>query len=705
MRKPIILTLFALGFILSQSLTLMAQDTDSTLLNNPVDTMPQPEKLAKPIKEKAPKLSDSTLAANGFLKTANRIFDADVKRYDEAAKAYSDAFSMGVNDAQGLYRAGISYYLIKDYKNSALNFLRLIEKDSSSFPKAYYYLGRLNHLNYNFDTAITYYEEYRRLLSPEELHLADKEIAKLISESQTATDLVAKPVGAFIDKMDQAINSQFVDYAPIIDANNHYMVFTRQSLNNIGGNRDQAGNYFEDIYFSTKDSNDVWAEAQNIGKSINTADHDAAAGLSFDGNQLLVYRSSGNGDLFLSKRVENQWSKPKKLKGNINSSAHESSASFSYDNLVLYFSSDRAGGYGGQDIYTSRIDEKGNWSLAENLKGKINTEYNEVTFSASPDGKTFYFSSNGHNTMGGYDVFKITYSDSAWSEPQNMGYPINTPNDDILVSLSADGKVGYIASSKGIGSLHDIYMITMSVEAKGIRDDIDVTALSIYKRGAKIPANEAAKNIQQLALTVLKGNITDEYSKEPIFANIELTDNATNQVVATFNSNEKSGQYLASLPSGKDYGIAVKAENCLFYSDNITIPKDQGYKELVKDIQLKRIEVGSKVVLKNIFFETGKSALSKSSETELQNLLKLMNDIPTLKIEISGHTDNVGNAAKNKVLSEQRAKAVVDYLIAKGISTDRLLFKGYGFEQPIASNKTPDGRQQNRRTEFKVIAR
>jgi outer membrane protein OmpA-like peptidoglycan-associated protein len=275
----------------------------------------------------------------------------------------------------------------------------------------------------------------------------------------------------------------------------------------------------------------------------------------------------------------------------------------------------------------------------------------------------------------------------------------------MLLSISADEKFAYVAISKSDSNLHDIYLLTLMQQSKPLIDKMDGTILAVHKRGVILPQIEKAVNIEAMDLTVLKGAISDQFTGDPIFANIELTDNATNQVVATFNSNETTGNYLVSLPSGKDYGIAVKAENCLFYSDNLTISNAKGYNEIVKDIQLQRIEVGSKVVLKNIFFATGKATLTESSETELQNLLKLMRDVPSLKIEVSGHTDNVGSASKNKVLSEDRAKAVVDYLLANNIAQDRLIYKGYGFEQPIASNQTKEGRQQNRRTEFKVIAR
>ncbi len=682
--------------------SIIAQNIDSTQVEEVNDTTQVVEKKAKVKKEK---LSDTTKLILNYIKSGNQLFDADMKRYDKAIIAYQKAEELGDSSEVLYYRIAYSYFQLKEYQSSAEYLKLVIDRDSITEFKAYYYLGRIYHLNYEFDSAITFFEDYRKSLSPDELNTMSKKIKKCIKECEIAKEMVANPVAGFLDILDTNINTPYLEYAPIVSTNDSLLFFTSRRPGNIGSGRDHNGDYFEDIYFSVKDSNGNWSMAKNLGKPVNSSAHDAAAGLSADASMLVVYRSNGNGDLYISKREGDNWLKPKKLNKFINTPAHEASASFSYDNMNLYFSSDREGGYGGHDIYKSSLDEKAKWGLPENLRSKINSAYDEMTFVAMPDGKTFYFTSNGHNSMGGLDIFKITYIDSVWSDPINLGYPINTPDNDVLYSLTADGARAYVASSKTDSSLHDIYMLTFMGDSKSVSDNMDGELLAFRKYGAALPEMDSPVNIQKLNLTVLKGIISDEFTDEPIFAQIELTDNSTNTVVATFNSNEQTGNYLVSLPSGKDYGIAVKAENCLFYSDNIVIDKTKGYKEIVKNIKLKRIEVGSKVVLKNVFFATGKAVLTESSETELQNLLKLLNDIPSLKLEISGHTDDVGKASSNKTLSEKRANAVVDYLLKNGISKDRLVAKGYGEEQPIANNKTKDGRQQNRRTEFKVIAR
>jgi len=203
----------------------------------------------------------------------------------------------------------------------------------------------------------------------------------------------------------------------------------------------------------------------------------------------------------------------------------------------------------------------------------------------------------------------------------------------------------------------------------------------------------------------LKGTITDAFTKKILEANIELVDNVKNEVIATFKSNSSTGKYLVSLPSGKNYGIAVKAEGYLFHSENFDIPLSNGYQEVIKDVELKNVAVGSVIVLRNIFFDFDKATLRPESTNELERLIKLLNDLPTLKIEISSHTDSKGSDTYNMTLSQARSESVVGYLITHGIGKDRLVAKGYGETKPMDTNETDEGRQNNRRSEFKILSK
>ena len=321
-----------------------------------------------------------------------------------------------------------------------------------------------------------------------------------------------------------------------------------------------------------------------------------------------------------------------------------------------------------------------------------------------PDGKTLYFSSEGHKNMGGFDVFKSTFNNGKWSEPVNLGYPINTPDDDVFFTIAASGTHAYMmgdARADGYGE-RDIYVVTFILE-KPVLTNTEDNLIAWRTEPVSETSMEAAVNT--VSLTLLKGRVLDEATKEPVEASIILTDNVINEEIATFTSNSATGKYLVSLPSGKNYGIAVKAPGYLFHSENFDIPKTSAYQEVEKDIYLKKVEIGKEIVLKNIFFDFNKATLRPESKNELENLTQLMRENPTIKIEISGHTDNVGSAAYNKTLSQARAKAVVDYLINAGIPADRMTSAGYGFDKPIASNETDAGRQLNRRTEFKITSK
>jgi outer membrane protein OmpA-like peptidoglycan-associated protein len=323
-----------------------------------------------------------------------------------------------------------------------------------------------------------------------------------------------------------------------------------------------------------------------------------------------------------------------------------------------------------------------------------------------PDGKTLYFSSKGHNTMGGYDIFKTVLENGIWSTPENIGYPINDADDDVFFVLSASGRRGYYAAAHkgGVGE-KDIYMITFLGAEKEPLLSTEDNLLASVTAPVKETSVKQAVEIKGPQITLLKGIITDAFTNKPLEATIELIDNVKNEVLATFKSNSATGKYLVSLPSGKNYGISVKADNYLFHSENFDLPANADYQEVTKDIALKNVSVGTKIVLKNIFFDFNKSTLRPESTAELERLIKLLNDVPNMRIEISGHTDNKGSAEYNQKLSESRSKSVVDYLVSKGVNSGRLEFKGYGLTQPIASNDTEEGRQENRRTEFKILSK
>jgi outer membrane protein OmpA-like peptidoglycan-associated protein len=559
-------------------------------------------------------------------------------------------------------------------------------------------------LNSRWDEAIKHYQLY--LAQGKKNAGETDDVNKKIAECNSGKKYSATPERVFVDNLGSAINSTFPEYGPSISADEETIIFTARRDNSTGGKRDENDNgYYEDIYISVK-SNGKWQASKQLSKTVNTDNHDAAAGLSSDGSKLYVYRHSGKdgGDLYESVLFGVDWEAPIHMNKYINTKYHESSVSLSFDGRRMYFVSDKESGLGDRDIYYSDMDVKGEWGASKNIGPVINTKYAEEAVFMHPDGVTLYFSSKGHNSMGGYDIFKSTLLNGVWSAPENLGYPINGPDDDVFFVVSGSGSRAYFASSKtgGFGE-KDLYKITFLGPEKAPLLNTQDQLIAMAANPVSNLKVENAVEVASAKLTLLKGVVSDAKTHQPLESSIDLIDNDKNVVLATFKSNSSTGKYLVNLPSGKNYGIAVKRDGYLFHSENFNIPNNAAFQEFTKDVALKKIEIGSTIVLRNIFFDFDKATIRPESANELERLIKLLNDNPTLKIELGSHTDSKGSDDYNWKLSESRSKSVVDYLIGKGISTARLVAKGYGETKPIDTNDTDDGRQNNRRTEFKVL--
>jgi outer membrane protein OmpA-like peptidoglycan-associated protein len=559
-------------------------------------------------------------------------------------------------------------------------------------------------LNSRWDEAIKHYQLY---LSQGKKNAGETDdVNKKIAECNSGKKYSATPERVFVDNLGSAINSTFPEYGPSISADEETIIFTARRDNSTGGKRDENDNgYYEDIYISVK-SNGKWQASKQLSKTVNTDNHDAAAGLSSDGSKLYVYRHSGKdgGDLYESVLFGVDWEAPIHMNKYINTKYHESSVSLSFDGRRMYFVSNKESGLGDRDIYYSDMDVKGEWGASKNIGPVINTKYAEEAVFMHPDGVTLYFSSKGHNSMGGYDIFKSTLLNGVWSAPENLGYPINGPDDDVFFVVSGSGSRAYFASSKtgGFGE-KDLYKITFLGPEKAPLLNTQDQLIAMAANPVSNLKVENAVDVASAKLTILKGVVSDAKTHQPLESSIDLIDNDKNVVLATFKSNSSTGKYLVNLPSGKNYGIAVKRDGYLFHSENFNLPNNAAFQEFTKDVALKKIEIGSTIVLRNIFFDFDKATIRPESANELERLIKLLNDNPTLKIELGSHTDSKGSDDYNWKLSESRSKSVVDYLIGKGISTARLVAKGYGETKPIDTNDTDEGRQNNRRTEFKIL--
>lgn len=605
--------------------------------------------------------------------------------YSKALESYQAANKFNPNNAE--LNAKIGHCLMRtSERDEALTLLQKAYKlDSKMDGYFVFLLGNAFHLNNQFDEALKYYRIAKTngtKIEPSLSMMVDKKVA----ECNAGKKIIKLPINVKIEGLDAAINTENEEYVPVITADETEIFFTSRRPSTVGGGTDpNIGDFYEDIYYSKKE-NGNWTNAVNLGSPVNSEFHDATVGLSLDGQKLFLYRDNkkGDGNILVSEKKGEKWSAPIELPEPINSKYQETSACYSFDGNTIYFVSDRPDGRGGKDIYKATKDGNGVWGKEENLGMTINTADDEDAVFLHPDGKTLYFSSKGHGSMGGYDIYTSVFEKGKWSKPQNIGFPINTSDDDVCFVLTASGDYGYYTSIKA--------------EGKGKRDIYKVTFLD---------------ELNKPKLTLLKGTITDKKTGQPLQASIEIFDNDNNKLIGVFESNSTTGKYMVSLPAGVNYGISVKSPGYLFYSENFVIDKDAAFKEIIKDIGLDKLEVGKKVVLKNIFYDYNKATLRPSSGNELNKVVELLNSNPKIKIEISAHTDSRGSDAYNDKLSQERAQSCVDFLSSKGINTSRLIAKGYGKKQLLISDKEiekiateelkEEAHQQNRRTEFKII--
>ncbi|HYG50553.1 MAG TPA: OmpA family protein [Flavobacteriales bacterium] len=653
-------------------------------------------------KEELKKAKEAIKKGDEFLKEGNELTlqtKNPGKNYDLAIQQYLIAQNLNPNNADLNFKLG-NAYIYTNEKYKAIKFIeRANELDPECDPKIKFFTAMTLHLKGEFDKAVQTFQSFETSRKAEDWN---KFIEKYKKECLEAKKITAKNERVWVDNI-EAINSVADDFNPCIITDGSQIIFTSNRSN--GHPANDVGKYDLDIYVSNLMDNE-WGKPAQLGPPLNSMNDESTSNLSYDGNKLLIYKNDpGNFDIFESKLVGANWEAAKPMHRQFNSPANQTYAAYEPNDMKIYFLTDKEGvAENGTDFYTCGAYDRSHANYGAPVKESgISTRFNEGSIYLHPDNETMYFTSQGHNSIGGYDIFVSYKKQGQWTEPINLGYPINTPYDETFVAMTASGKYAYIASNRegGKGGL-DIYKVTFwGPEKKLITDTEDYLLAGIAK---PIVDNtiEASVAVDRKSLTVFKGVTIDAISRKPVTATIDIIDNANGSVIQTFTTNSATGKFLISLNSGKNYGIAVKADGYLFHSENFDIPQASEYNLVDKTIELKNIAVGSKIALRNIFFAFGLATLDPKSNTELDRLVKLMKDVPALKVEISGHTDNIGSESSNQKLSEDRALSVVNYLVGKGIAKDRLTPKGYGSTRPVATNNSDEGRQQNRRTEFEI---
>ncbi|MFN3402648.1 MAG: hypothetical protein ACK40G_01045 [Cytophagaceae bacterium] len=484
-----------------------------------------------------------------------------------ALPIYLELDSLSPDNPKYLYPIGICYLHAVEEEKSLMYFNRCLTEAKKYPEKLYYYTAKANHLLHRFEEAMKYYEEYKEALRKKK-NKKNKDIiiqvTREIEMCKNGKQMMTDSLKIKIVNLGPTINSKYPDHGPVLNADESVMIFTSSRPNTTGGMIDDAdGNYYEDIYISYKNEDNTWSTPKSISQNINTNGHDASISLSADGQKLLLYKfgkeinGQASGDLYISNLTGTQWSSPEKLPSHINSKGWEPSACLSSDEKLLIFSSDREDGHGGLDLYMVKKLPNGEWALPMNMGARINTHYDEDSPFLHPDGKTLYFSSNGHKSMGGMDIFVTRFDEKTqqWSVPENVGYPISTAHDDMHFSWTADGRKVFFSSVRpgGFG-------------------DKDIYFTEVYKESAK--------------LVVLKGMIMDSLSLYPVEATIKVTDNKSEELVGIFHSNSSTGKYIVILPEGKDYKFTITSQNYNVCSDHLDVTKLEEFEEIEKNIKL-----------------------------------------------------------------------------------------------------------------------
>lgn len=654
-------------------------------------------------KEGLKKAEDAIKKGDEFLTLGNEavfLVQSPGFNFQKALKEYLVAQKFNPNNGHLNFKLGVCYAYSTDPTKCIEYFKKANTLDPACDPFMNYYLGYAYQLEEKFDDATKAYVAFET--NYKKADNFTKFVSQRKNECKLAKTAKAAPIRAWVDNV-PTLNSEFDEISPSITTDGSELILTSNRPN--GHATNEVGGYDKDIYTASL-SDGKWSTPKAITGPINSDGDDVSNSMNYDGTKLLLHRLvNGQYDIFESKLSGLNWSNPTPAHFAISSTkANEQYGTYSDDGWSIYFMRDNDSRANGFDIMYSSMQSKLQKDyMAATMIPTVNSKFNDGPIYLHIDGETMYIASEGHESIGGYDIFVSKKVGGQWSKPLNMGYPINTPYDDFFFASTANGKFAYISSNRAGGKGgYDIYKVTFWGPEKSPVVDVEDYLLSSIAMPMKDAQVEATVDVNKKSFTVFKGMTIDAMTKKPVEAQIEITDNVTGKVIETFTTNSATGKFIITLASGKNYGIAVKADKYLFHSENFDIPMGSADNLVNKVIELKNIAIGSKIALRNIFFDTGKSTLRAESNAELDRLVKLMKDVPTLKIEISGHTDNTGSATLNETLSQSRAEAVVAYLTTKGIAANRMTAKGYGASKPIASNATDDGKQQNRRTEFEI---
>ncbi len=662
--------------------------------------------------------TDSVALSEEYYNLGMEVFDYTHRA--QAKELFVLATQMNPKNAKAQFMAGQSIMLTVNKELSLTYFRKAWELDPMVDEDILYFIGQGYHHNLILDSAILFYDRYNRILARSlRLDKSNKinEVNRKIFECRNAVVYLENPVDVTITQLSDKINSEYPDYAPTIDASESLMVFTSRKPED-NSNASVAADlvYYEDIYYSEFKEGE-WTAAKNMHGPLNTNYHNSSVAISPDGKEMILYYDNNGGDLFISKRKDGfSWSDPKPMEG-INSTYLENSASLSTDNKVIYFTSDRAGGYGGTDIYRAELGKGNRWTNVTNLGPMVNTEKDEDGVFISTSGKYLFFSSNGHAGMGDMDLYRseIDSVTGNWSEPINLGYPINSPENDIYFVLNADGSTAYISSvrQKNIGE-QDIYKIDMrNWKPITIKQDdfselfaesASIKTASTLQPSSTAPTDSTTSATPTINEAIISIAVQDAMSRDLLNAQLFLrgTDGSNYEM-----GNPSKGTYTATLKNEGGKPRVYKLEiNSIGYAPQVSNFYLGGLSTEVisinDTIRLSKLATNIPALIDIYFAHDSDEPLSFNG---IQDFLAMMQNSPSMRIEIGGHTDALGPEEYNQQLSQRRADAVKKYLVKLGADAGRISAVGYGESRPVAPNDSQEGRRLNRRTEFTILQR
>jgi flagellar motor protein MotB len=619
---------------------------------------------------------------SGFAQNLHTTSNRALKAYNDGKQSYD---FLDVKNAEKFLKEAIAVdkkfyeaYVVlgemmtklRRFSESADYYSKAVKLDSLFYRPVFFPLANAEMMSGKYADALIHYNVY--LVQP---GISEKNKAltlKSIEDCKFAVEALKKPVPFSPVNLGDSVNTSDDEYWPSITADGQTLMFTRQQSTGRAMPKTQ-----EDFYVSHLDE-DTWKKAVNAGYPLNTTQNEGAQTISSDGRYMYFTacdkpEGQGKCDIYYSSFDGNNWSMPFNIGPPVNTRAWESQPSISANGRMLFFTSNRPGGLGGMDLWYSIQNEERTWGLPVNLGKTINTSGDEMSPFIHFDGRTLYFSSNGRIGMGGFDIyFTKMNDDTTWTEPQNLGYPINTYNDEMGLIIDASGQKAYFSSKRD------------NIRGK------DIYSFSVYE------------SVRPDPVSYFKGRVYEKGTGKLLKASYELVNLTTGHIVVS-DITDVSGTFLVCLPSDHNYGLNVSKDGYLFYSDNFMLEGIHSSTEpFIKRIDLSPVRVGEKLMLSNVFYEFDSWKIKKESYSELNTLARLLSYNKNIIVEIGGYTDSIGTDAYNLNLSEKRAISVMDYLVGKGIIADRLGYKGFGAASPIGNNVTNDGRKLNRRTEIKI---